>query len=105
MTVQMDVRDSASVTLARRLGSRPEVHHLQNWVNKGEWTDTASPGEPTTYISAHQYRQPRRVTPRHQNRPVNSQGSVLILFTSTPEWNETQSAIINCRHFVPPELR
>mgnify|MGYP001680393283 CR=1 len=89
MTVQMDVRDSASVALARRLGSRLEVHHLQNRVNKGEWTDTASPGGPTTYISAHQHRQSRRVTPQNQNRPVNSQGCVLIFVTSAPERNET----------------
>ena len=60
MTVQMDVRDSASVAPARRLGSRPEVHHLQNWVNKVEWTDIASPGELATCISTHQHRQVRQ---------------------------------------------
>jgi len=89
MTVQMDVRDSASVALARRLGSRLEVHHLQNRVNKGEWTDIASPGKLATCISAHQYRQVRQVTPQNQSRPVNSQGRVLILVTSAPGRNET----------------
>ena len=89
MTVQMDVRDSASVALARRLRSRPEVHHLQNWVNKGEWTDIASPGELATCISAHQHRQVRQVTPQNQSRPVNSQGRVLIVVTSAPERDET----------------
>ncbi len=55
-----DVRDGASVAPARRLGSRPEVYHLQNWVNKVEWTDTASPGKLATYISAYQHRQVRQ---------------------------------------------
>ena len=89
MTVQMDVRDSASMALARRLGSRPEVHHLQNCVNKSEWTDIASPGELATSISAYQHRQARRVTPQNQSRLVNSQGCVLIFVTSAPERDET----------------
>ena len=72
---------------------------------KVEWTDIASPGELATCISAHQHRQARRVTPQNQSRPVNSLGRVLILVISAPEWNETQSATIICRRFIPSELR
>lgn len=40
VVAQMDARNTASAALARRIGMRREAHHLQDWWNKGEWTDT-----------------------------------------------------------------
>lgn len=40
VVAQMDARNTASAKLARGVGMRQEAHFLQNWWNKGEWTDT-----------------------------------------------------------------
>lgn len=40
VVAQMDARNTASAALAERIGMRREAHHLQDWWNKGEWTDT-----------------------------------------------------------------
>ncbi|MDO5513339.1 GNAT family N-acetyltransferase [Corynebacterium sp.] len=40
VTAQMDARNNSSARLASALGMRQEAHFLQDWWNKGEWTDT-----------------------------------------------------------------
>ncbi len=41
ITAQLDPRNAASARLCERLGLRQEAHLRQDWLNKGEWSDTA----------------------------------------------------------------
>lgn len=40
VVAQMDARNTASASLAERLGMRQEAYFRQNWWSKGQWTDT-----------------------------------------------------------------
>lgn len=40
ITAQLDARNQASAALCKRLGLRQEAHFLQDYWNKGAWTDT-----------------------------------------------------------------
>lgn len=40
VSAQLDGRNDASARLAARVGMRQEAHFRQNWLCKGEWTDT-----------------------------------------------------------------
>jgi len=40
ISAQLDPRNTASVRLCERLGMSREAHLRQDWLNKGEWTDT-----------------------------------------------------------------
>ncbi|MBM9834456.1 GNAT family N-acetyltransferase, partial [Enterococcus faecalis] len=35
----LDARNQASAKLCQRIGLRQEAHFIQDWWNKGEWTD------------------------------------------------------------------
>lgn len=40
ITANMDARNHASAKLCRKLGMRQEAHFIQDYWNKGEWTDS-----------------------------------------------------------------
>ena len=92
---------STVMIITRCPGSRPEAHHVQNWLSKGEWTDTVSP------VSPQATSRPISTDIPHDSHPrtKTALSTYRDAFCFSALRNEASSATVICRHSVPSELR